>query len=197
MTAPGKGRNQRRLAGAGRADKGDATARNVNGSGMERDNSALMTQKAEHRTEQVDADLVFICGRCRVYEDFFPAPHKKTGNVREIDQYFLSVVGSEARPVAQCCRSPKRVHQGWGRGGSRHHHALHARGRAEGREAECPRRCASRRACKRTFSCPVHNLYISSLRRLLDGMSRPLASAPDSAREVDGLPRRIDANGAG
>jgi hypothetical protein len=51
MPAPGKGRNQSRLASAGRADKGNAPVRNIDCRRMERRNSALMTQRSEHGTE--------------------------------------------------------------------------------------------------------------------------------------------------
>jgi len=41
---------------------------------MERRNSALMTQRSEHGTEQIGAHVVIVRGRRQVYQDFFAAP---------------------------------------------------------------------------------------------------------------------------
>ena len=105
MPAPGKGRNQSRLAGTRRADKGDATVRNVNGRRMERRNSALMAQHSERGTEQIGTDFAIVRGRRRVYQDFFAGPHQKAASRRKVEQYFSSVVSSDVLPIAERCSS--------------------------------------------------------------------------------------------
>ena len=65
-SSPGQSRNQSRLASTGRADKGNAPVRKVNGRRMERRNSALMTQHPEGGTEQIGTDFAIVGGWRRV-----------------------------------------------------------------------------------------------------------------------------------
>jgi hypothetical protein len=105
VSALGEGRNQRRLARTGIANKRDAAMRNINCGCMQRRNSALMAQRSEYGAEQVCAYLILIRVRCQVHQNFFAGRQKKPANCRKIEQYLPSVVCSAVLylPVADLC----------------------------------------------------------------------------------------------
>jgi len=74
MSLLSEGCNECRLSSPGCTYKRDAAVRNVNGRRMKRRNSALMTERSEHETEQIGPHLIIICGRGQVYQDFSACP---------------------------------------------------------------------------------------------------------------------------
>jgi len=105
MPALGQSGNQSRLPDAGRTDKRDATACEVNGRRVKRGNSSLMAQHSERGTQQVGTNFASVRGGRRVHQDFFAGPHKKAANSGKVEEYLSSVVSPDVLPIAVRRRS--------------------------------------------------------------------------------------------